>query len=396
MLDFAKLMSQLENVGTDALTDGAGEDLVNTLQEVFHDACENSGEFAEALRDSESFTFWPLAYPLETFGELHQLQPYTGSHTVVAVDGSQIMPSHHEVYSCYLINLGKAIISYGDKSPVVLESTPLLFHNMEDLYPLMDKRRVHVDDLFVGMERNLLELSRLRDLSLEAANSRALPLVALVDGSLIQWSLDKMPENYQSRYVERLTMMLDSFRQNRIPLIGYISHSRSSDLVNALRVWHCPYDFSDCRRLCGHLHEEEYPCSTIWPSTDRQAIAPNLPRHNRGAIFASGVLKGPSIPDHDRVCFTYLNVGQETARIEMPRWLAEDSDLRDTALQMVLAQTNKGAGYPICLAEAHNMAVIRAADRSKFFQLVSRHLIELGIAKVRVSPKETGKRRGIV
>jgi hypothetical protein len=42
------------------------------------------------------------------------------------------------------------------------------------------------------------------------------------------------------------------------------------------------------------------------------------------------------------------------------------------------------------------MAVVRAADRSKFFELLAKHLIEAGVQRVKVSPKESGKRRSIV
>jgi hypothetical protein len=294
-----------------------------------------------------------------------------------------------------LINIGKVAISYGQPHPVVLESSPQLFHTVDDLYPVVDRRRVYVDEAFVSLERNLLELSTLRDMALEMKH-RSLPVVAFLDGSLIQWSLDQMPEGYQRDFLRRSTAVYDSFANNAIPLLGYVSNSRSCDIINLLRVWLCPYAQSECRRYCSELFEDEFPCSTIWPVTDRQLYSNILPANCRGPFIQSGSNKALALPAKHHVVSTYVNVGTEVARIEMPRWLATDKEASTKAIQMAISQAQKGAGYPIALSEAHNQAVIRGADRSRFFELVANHLIQLGMPRVRVSPKESGKRRGVV
>jgi hypothetical protein len=66
------------------------------------------------------------------------------------------------------------------------------------------------------------------------------------------------------------------------------------------------------------------------------------------------------------------------------------------ALNTVLEQCRKGMGYPITLSEAHHLAVIKSADRDRFFDLITRHLLSLGVADIRVSPKEAKKRSGFV
>lgn len=112
--------------------------------------------------------------------------------------------------------------------------------------------------------------------------------------------------------------------------------------------------------------------------------------------MAAGATKGLPLPDSHRRTFTYVNVGKEIARLEFPRWLADDKKLLNSAIGVAIAQSDKGSGYPICIAEAHNMAVVRAADRTKFFDLIARHLVATGVQQVKISPKESGKRRGIV
>jgi hypothetical protein len=393
MLNFSKLVQQIELVGPDAVHDTG--DSTAAASAVLADAREHYGEFQQKLLESEALTFWPLALPIEPFNETVRVAPMKAPHTVVAVDGSQIMPSQHEVHNCYLINIGETVISYGKELPVIMDSAPLLFHSVEDIYPVIDRRRLHVDESYVTFERTLRELAALRDLALQAQD-RELPVVAFVDGSLAIWALDKMSDTYQRYYLDRLTGILDSFEHAKIPLIGYISHSRSSDVVNALRVWCCPFPVSNCESYCGHLQEDEFPCSQIWPSLDRNVLQSALNKFERGPIMAAGATKGMPLPDQHRRTFAYVNVGKEVARFEFPRWLANDQKLLNLAVSVAIAQAEKGAGYPVCIAEAHNMAVVRGADRSKFFELLAKHLVEAGVADVRISPKETGKRRSIV
>ena len=72
--------------------------------------------------------------------------------------------------------------------------------------------------------------------------------------------------------------------------------------------------------------------------------------------------------DH-AVYFCYLHVGAEVARVEVPQWVLEDESLCAMALRIVLTQVQKGYGYPIALAEAHNQAVVRGRDRNPFLLL---------------------------
>jgi hypothetical protein len=95
------------------------------------------------------------------------------------------------------------------------------------------------------------------------------------------------------------------------------------------------------------------------------------------------------------VYFCHVNVGTEIARIEVPAWVAEDSELFERSLGIVLAQVNKGYGYPISLAEAHNQAVVRGGDRARFFALLEQQMIRAGLKNVGVSHKETRKRGSI-
>jgi hypothetical protein len=396
MLDFSKLMQQISAIGREALDDRAcAPEIMKEAMRIYGLASQQSFQLNDRLKANAPYVLWPVSVPLESFGSTFPVNPNKENLTVVAVDGSQIMPSSHEIHNCFLLNIGLVSLSYGTDTPCVLESFPHLYHRRQDLYPLVDRRRFHIDELYVSLERDLLELSYLADYGAKA-KSGGQNVVAMVDGSLIPWSIERMPESYQKRYLEKYASLAHVFRDQAVPMIGYISHSRSSEIVNDLRVALCPYEVSDCRRHCGQLNEEDFPCSKIWPLLDRTLLAQKVKAGERSGAFLSGAGAANLLSGELQVCFVYLNIKEEIARIEFPRWLLNEKRMFDTAIGAVLEQARKGAGYPIGLAEAHHLAVIKGADRKQFFEMIMRQLVAVGAQQVSVSPKEKKKRIGLV
>lgn len=395
MLDFSKLLEQIEQVGVDSLKEDNDRPVLENAINVFDDACMSPAAFEDSMVQNAPYVLWPVAEQLTSFGDFLDIEKGLNSYSVVAVDGSQIMPSHHEVHNCYLLNIGSALITYGKKAQPELASTPRLYHRPEDLYPLVDRRRIHIDELYVSLERTVFELEILVEKSLDAAQ-RGLPVVALYDGSLIPWSLDKMSEGYQESFVERIENPIKRLKEEKIPLVGYISHSRSSDVVNMLRTFICPYEVSNCKEHCDHLNEESFPCSKIWPLTDRALFSSRLGDFQASSVFLSTTRTASMVDKDCQTCFLYGNFKSEVARLEIPYWLAENQELLRLALASVRSQVEKGMGYPVSLAEAHHLAVIKGPDRDRFFDLMTRHLVGLGAGRVSLSPKERNKRMGFV
>ncbi|HEY9731322.1 MAG TPA: DNA double-strand break repair nuclease NurA [Drouetiella sp.] len=396
MLDFNKVVQQIDSISKESFIDtDAVQETMDNAQAALDRAMRAPADFAARLDENASWVLWPVATPLEDIGTKRTISVADDSYTVVAVDGSQIMPSHHEVHTCYLLNVGMALITYGARLPPRLETEPKLYSRPEDLYPLVDRRRLHIDELYVSLERTILELETLANAAVEAKD-RGLPVLALYDGSLIPWSVEKLPDGYQHSYINRMSDALSRLEENQIPIVGYLSHSRGADLVNCLRVFICPYETSHCREHCGDLNEEDFPCSKVWPLSDRLLFKPHLNLNERSATFLSGASVSKLLPRQHRICFTYMHVGEEITRLEFPRWLlTQEGQLLD-ALSMILSQCQKGMGYPVSLAESHHLAVIKGTDRDQFFELITRHLLTLGINQIKTSPKQSKKRWGFV
>ncbi len=296
MLDFVKLGLLVSQIGIESLAEQ--QDLSSSLEQalaVYGRQCLDEQAFAARLAANAPWILWPTAMPLENLSTAKHVPPLSTTvtpWTVLGVDGSQIMPSHHEVHNCYLLNCGLTRISYGLNLPPLLTSEPRLYARPEDLYPLVDRRRIYIDELYVSLERSLFELELLTERALAVAVEKAQAgskILAMYDGSLIPWSAEKMSPQYLEDYLARFEACLDKLCAAEIALVGYLSKSRAGDVVNNLRSALCPYQISHCREHCGHLNEEDFPCSAVWPLSDRALYGAVLGLEERsGAMLQAG------------------------------------------------------------------------------------------------------------
>jgi hypothetical protein len=230
-------------------------------------------------------------------------------------------------------------------------------------------------------------------LQVDAAEDDQPPTLALTDGSLIYWFLEELPREARDRILPPILAAWDRLQAQRIPLVGYVSASRSGEALNFLRLQSCPFETPDCLTHCAE-DRDRAPCQVFSPLRDVALEATQLEPGQRGPLWRSSVgILDDYGPHH--IYFCYVHVGAEVARIEMPEWVALSAPLRDSALEMVITQVQKGYGYPIALAEAHNQAVVRGGDRTRFFALLEREMIRAGLQNVTTSFKEARKRGSI-
>ena len=95
--------------------------------------------------------------------------------------------------------------------------------------------------------------------------------------------------------------------------------------------------------------------------------------------------------EEQQVYFYYLHVGEEIARVEVPKWVALDEKLLGLGHSLILDQCRRGQGYPVAISEAHEQAVIHTSDRRVFKQLVAEALERQGLASY-TSEKDRSKR----
>ncbi|MGG6239480.1 DNA double-strand break repair nuclease NurA [Nodosilinea sp. AN01ver1] len=408
MLDLMKLARQMQGISQHLSQEAiAAQERVAVARRLLAIAALRQSELvanAETWGDRAPFT---AAQPTESLQLRAAVAAAPEAHTVLATDGSQISPSHHEIAYCYLINVGRVVLHYGQSRFPLLDSLPEVVYRAEDLY-LSRQWGISTEE-WMGHRRTVAEAIVLAELgeavhdSLMASDSglEPVPVLALVDGSLIYWFLEALPGEARDRILPPILDSWERLRRQNIPLVGYLSASRSGEAMNFLRFAACPYTQPDCQTHCSsgggsddRGQADRAPCGSFLPLRDATFWATELEPGQRSPFWRSTASILDLYGEH-RVYFCYLNVGPEVARVEVPQWVMADETLCEMALSMVLTQVQKGYGYPVALAEAHNQAVVRGGDRTRFFALLEQEMIRAGLKNVGTSYKEARKRGSI-
>jgi hypothetical protein len=339
--------------------------------------------------------------------------PPPEDYTVIATDGSQVAPDYHHIAPWYVVNTGCAVFRYGapeGRPRCRLDSLPVLLpprhFGGEEMEPDTDARAVAV------AVPGPLEAERLKHelrLAIELLQSEGDPgrTVLLLDGPLVQWRMLSDVQNARDReeLLGLFRNLLETSRELRTPVAGFISRSRAVEWVTLLRFTLCPSVARD-GALCP-------ACNESLLKKNRYAEPPPEAHHAALAGLRDVELARLLLPENgqrtevlelksgvwDRIGaagaagFFYLNTGREIARVEQPQWVWEDEALMERLHAVVWDQCASGGGYPMVLAEAHEAAVVRAADRESFYLAIERVLTEQGVDHLMTSAKALSKRR---
>ncbi len=310
------------------------------------------------------------------------VQKTAHSYYAVSVDGSQIYPDRHQGTACFLINIGSVVLTYGlpaSNRYVELKTEPYVFIGNEDeelleVSPidLVDCRRQELE--FIAG----LEISK----KIKKQQLQNTPLIFLFDGSLIFWHLESKERAIKNTFLHRYCAALDQLCAAEILVAGYISLPKSKELVNLIRLELCNFNVkdSDAHKIIDHLVDTNVARFFLKPYT-------------RSIVFKHCASISKQYPTTVQPYFFYLHVGNEIARIEIPAWIAYDTDKVDCVAHIIVDQCIKGRGYPIVLAEAHEQAVVKGPDREFFYHLIAK--IGMEHKQRRIISQKSIKKRGI-
>jgi hypothetical protein len=367
----------------------ASRQRLELAQELLTAAYAQQAELVQRQQKWRDRILFTAASPVEPLNTCIDLPVPPAVHTVIATDGSQIAPNHHEIAYCYLLNVGRVMLHYGQNRQPLLDSLPEVFYRPEDLY-ISRQWGIRTEE-WMGYCRTTSEATVLAELACAAPMS--LPTLAMVDGSLIYWFLEQLPIEARDRLLPPILDAWSQLQDFGIPLMGYLSASRSGEALNFLRLQACPHEVPDCMTYCPN-QLEKMACQVLEPLRDTAVWTIELQPGQRSALWRSSARILDLYGSHT-IYFCYVHVGTEIARIEVPAWVAENSTLLEQSLGLMLAQVQKGYGYPVALAEAHNQAVVRGGDRASFFALLEQQMIKAGLRNVGTSYKEARKRGSI-
>ncbi len=340
---------------------------------------------------AQSRTSWLVAGWTEPPDNVYDPPVRPDVHTVLAADGSQIVSERHDICQCYLLNIGLIALRYGTGERATLTSRPTLDFPDDDLLNVSEGDQATIAGKRLALRRLLAELGGLSDLM-----PTGVPTLALSDGTLILWMLETETEAFRMQTLDAFQAHLHTARTRGIPLVGYISQPQSRDVVNSLRVSVCPHERADCDTHCPNPNKPRLPTITppcAYPDRimDHELFASLLQPGQRSAVFRSTSKIFAAYRPENWVTFFYLHTGREVARVEMPAWVSDDRELLALTHALCWDQCCKGDGYPVALAEAHEQAVIRAPEKTAFFQMMQRAFVVSG-QPVAITQKAVSKR----
>ena len=280
-----------------------------------------------------------------------------GVATLIAADGSQIVPDRHAALQYYVINVGVIAMQVGSGSaPEVITHTELrLLEEFEDTF---------FSDSQVALQRDLAERRKL----LEAAQKYKGVVIALTEGQLELWgSLDNDNSREFEKSLQDYIDALKEMEKQKVITSGYVDKPGANWVVRLLEIAMIPQDeLSNLKKY--------HPFPGV---TDLWLFGRILGRHERSAIFKLQAKSAEKYTDSLAIHFFYINVGDEKkpkiARVDVPLWVVNNREALNH-LHSALVEQSKIMGnepFPYLLHRAHEIAVVTHKDKEEIEQMLA-------------------------
>ena len=277
--------------------------------------------------------------------------------TLIAADGSQILPDRHAAVQYFVINVGALAMRVGSgNSPEIFTDTEL--HILDEFE----------DTLFsesqIALQRDVAERKKL----LEVAKKYAPPYIALTEGQLELWGAVNIENSrdFEKTLSDYLNALKEMENQNVITS-GYVDKPGANWVVRLMEVATLPKD--ELRNLKKHR-----PFLGV---TDRWLFGNILGRHERSAIFALQAKSAEKYTDSIAIHFFYLNVGDEDkpviVRVDVPCWVVQHTEALNMLHCALIEQTQimSHKPFPYLLHRAHETAIVSMREKEQVNEMLS-------------------------
>jgi hypothetical protein len=297
--------------------------------------------------------------------------------TLIAADGSQILPDRHAAIQYFVINVGAIAmrISSGN-SPEVFTDTEL--HILDEFEDTV------FTESQIALQRDVAERKKL----LEVAQKYTAPFIALTEGQLELWGAADIDNSRD--FEKTLNDYLNALKEmeNRgIVTSGYVDKPGANWVVRLMEIATLPKD--ELRNLRKHR-----PFLGV---TDRWLFSKILGRHERSAIFALQAKSAEKYKDSIAIHFFYLNVGDEQkpviVRVDVPFWVVQNKEALDMLHCALIEQTQimSHKPFPYLLHRAHETAVVSMREKEQVDQMLALAIRNNGGEMGEISGKQSAK-----
>lgn len=299
------------------------------------------------------------------------------AYTLIAADGSQIVPNRHRPVQFCVLNIGMIKIMRGSGlAPEINVLSTLLEH--ENLFT-SEGHLIGEED--VSLLRDLAE----RRVLFEAAISDREPIITLTDGPLDVYE-NVTTRRERAEQLNEVREIHAHLEARGVLSAGYIDKPGSELISRMLSIMQTPD---------AELGAYDDTKREIRGISDAELLEELLGAAERSAVFES-VAKGEGKGSLN-VHFFYLNVGSPgqpvLARVEFPGWVSERPQLIDVLHSVIYheAMVLDTHPYPYALHRAHELAVITMPEHEQVEAMLVRELEHAGARAGKRSNKDWNK-----
>ena len=296
---------------------------------------------------------------------------------LIASDGSQIMPDRHGEFLYYLINVGLIIYEHGyGRSPQTITYPTLGFPKPA---PTTETEAVD-EDAFVAnsgaisVRRDMAEIGVLADTVWEWRRGIQ-PLLAVLDQRLLYWPIGSSGGSDSQEAIQAWLAAMKKMQDAGGLLAGYIDRPGKSSVMTmlaALQIEEPGFDLASLTEQqdwSGPNDADLY--GRILQPGERSPVFIDISHHNRR--FAD---QDPAL----EVCFFYLNPGKGIARVDIPRWVAEQPAAVAGVHSLLYDQCQILGDYPYVLTRADEIAVVGRREQEELEHRIALKMQDYGLA----------------
>ena len=277
--------------------------------------------------------------------------------TLLASDGSQIIPNTHDALSMALVNTSRIIYNIGSKQPPQVLVQSRLLENDDSA----SGGRLPGEDL-IALQRDLSEMEILADWQPEGACCT----IALADGPLELFHEPRQSPDFQE-YFQKYLSALGTIHQKGFLLGGYTDKPRANLVVRMLE-WASP----------------DPAASPLQGVSDALLFGLILAPGQRSVVFRLQSTSSHFYRDELALHFFYLNSGRSAkpwvARVEIPEWVARNPSSLAQLHAVLLDQCRLMGSqpYPYLLHRAHEAAVVHFDEKEQLEAMLAQALQSQG------------------
>jgi hypothetical protein len=292
--------------------------------------------------------------------------------TVVAVDGSQIMPDRHGAFLYSLINIGVLVYHHGSAAAPQQYTIPAL-----DYPGRFEEENFEERATIVSLRRDQAEIESLAQ-AIEQQSQAPRPLLALLDQRLLYWPAGGANDGDGQRVLLAWQQAISAMRASGALLAGYIARSRKQSVLTMLDALGIGEPGFDMDRL---VKRDQTP-----GLSDGALFARLLKPGQRSKLFVDVSQHNHDFAQRDaqnEICFFYFNPGpsgRQIARVDIPISLAQDAQAVSDIHGLLHNQCLTLGQYPYALTRADEIAVVGRQDQQHLDVLIENAMQRHGLS----------------